>query len=480
MIDTLFRPFGTLLLLIASGIAHGAIDSEERWTGDLDALADRGHIRALVVYSKTYYFLDGPRVRGLSHDALELFEKHLNKKLKRPKARPVDIVYIPVPRGEILQALEQGVGDIAVANLTITDERRKKVDFGEPWLKKVREVLVTHKDRPALQNLDELAGKEVYVRASSSYHESLLALNKRLIGKQLSPVKIKVVDEHLEDADLMEMVAVGLLPAVVVDDHKATFWADIFPDLRLHEAAPLREKGQVAWAIRKNSPKLKAMVDSFAEQNRQGSLTGNMLLKRYLKANLWVRNNLAQKERERFKDTVALFKKYAGEYGFDWLMVAAQAYQESGIDQTQRSPAGAIGVMQLLPSTAADPNVGIPHIDGLEPNIHAGVKYLRFLLDRYFSDAPMTEQDKHFFAIASYNAGPARIRALRTKAEAQGLDPNRWFNNVETVAARQIGRETVQYVANIYKYYLAYKLTLERMDERSQARKLLSDPGPGI
>jgi membrane-bound lytic murein transglycosylase MltF len=139
-------------------------------------------------------------------------------------------------------------------------------------------------------------------------------------------------------------------------------------------------------------------------------------------------------------------------------MTAALAYQESQLDHDKKSHVGAIGIMQLLPTTAADKNVGIADIAELESNIHAGHKYLRFLQDRYFSDPAISTLDRYLFTFAAYNAGPAKVAKIRTEAEAEGLDPNVWFQNVEIIAAKRIGRETVQYVSNIYKYYITYKM----------------------
>jgi membrane-bound lytic murein transglycosylase MltF len=163
---------------------------------------------------------------------------------------------------------------------------------------------------------------------------------------------------------------------------------------------------------------------------------------------------------------VQLFKKYAGEYGFNYLMIGALAYQESGLDQSKRSPSGAVGVMQVLPTTAKDPNINISDIENLGNNIHAGTKYLRFIVDRYYKDEPMDEVNKMLFAFASYNAGPAKINELRKKASNMGLDPNVWFNNVEIAAAKSIGRETVQYVSNIYKYYISYQMILVQAEKK--------------
>jgi membrane-bound lytic murein transglycosylase MltF len=222
--------------------------------------------------------------------------------------------------------------------------------------------------------------------------------------------------------------------------------------------------------IRKNSPKLKSELNSFIKTHKKGTLFGNIIIKRYLKNTKWVRNAYTEKDLKRFKNTIELFRKYGKKYDMDWLLVAACAYQESRIDQSVRSPVGAVGVMQLLPDTAAGHPVNIPDIEKIEPNIHAGVKYLRWLFDTYFRDEKdMDRLNKGLFTFASYNAGPGRIRELRRQASKMGLDPNVWFNNVEMVAAKKIGRETVQYVSNIYKYYIAYKLIVDKKSLKENA-----------
>jgi membrane-bound lytic murein transglycosylase MltF len=162
-------------------------------------------------------------------------------------------------------------------------------------------------------------------------------------------------------------------------------------------------------------------------------------------------------------------RKYSGEYKLDFLLMAAQGYQESGLDQEKKSSVGAIGVMQVMPATGAEMKVG--DITKVDSNVHAGVKYIRFMMDKYYADEPMDTLNKGLFTFASYNAGPNRIRQLRQRAEKRGLNPNLWFNNVELVAAQAIGRETVQYVSNIYKYYLAYKMLTEQRAERDKAKK---------
>jgi membrane-bound lytic murein transglycosylase MltF len=448
----------------AEPVAGGA------WSGDFDGMKDRRLVRILVVNSKTFYFIDKGAQRGLTYELGTLLEKALNAGTT-DRARPIRVVFIPTGRDELLTGVAEGRGDIAAGNLTITPERRAIVDFSVPLAEGVSEVLVTRSGTTAPASAEALSGRTVHVRRSSSYYSSLQALNARLAAAGKKPVRVVPADENLEDEDILEMVNAGLVPATIVDSHIATFWKQIFADIELHPDVRIREGGAIGWAIRKDSPLFKQVIDEFIRKNRKGSATGNDILNRYLKSTKWVKNATDEAEMKRFREVTGLFRKYSGQYGFEWLLVAAQAYQESGLNQSTRSPVGAIGVMQVMPATAKDRNVNIPNIHELEPNIHAGVKYLRFLVDEYFDEPGIDAVNRHLFAFASYNAGPNRIQRLRKVAADEGLDSDKWFNNVELVVAREVGRETVQYVSNIYKYYLAYKLVVEQAAEREAARK---------
>ena len=449
------------------GISHLALVTEPH-ADDLDGMAERRTIRALVVRSKTFYFFDGAVQRGLSYDRLKAFEAYVNDRREAGFLK-INMVFLPVTRDQLIPALLAGYGDLAAANLTITPERQALVDFSIPVQRDVREILVTGPASEPIVSLQELSGKTLHTRRSSSYHESLMALNERFEADGVPPVDITAVDEHIEDEELLEMVNASLIPRIVIDSHKAEFWAQIFDSIEVHANIVLRDHADIAWAFRPGSPLLKAMVDDFLKGNREGSLTGNLLLQRYLKETRHVENALHSSELRKFNETAHLFQEYGNRYAFDWLMVMSQAYQESRLDQSLRSHAGAIGVMQLLPSTAADKNVNVGDITELESNIHAGNKYLRFIRDRYFESEPMDDLNKTLFAFASYNAGPARVSRLRAEAEQQGLDPNVWFDNVEAVAAQRIGRETVDYVSNIYKYWIAYRLSREQLDQAAAA-----------
>lgn len=477
----------TLLSLLAlAGGAMAAVDDtppdkfimkiKQPWTGDLPGMEKRRAIRVLVTYNKTNYFLDGARERGITYEAMQLYEKFLNRQLakqgKKKKHLKMHVLLIPVARDQLFSYLVQGKGDIAAANLTVTPARLKKVDFCAPFATGVEELVVTGPGAPALTKLDDLSGKEVYVRRSSSYFESLKKLNRQLKKKGLEPVKIELADENLETEDILEMANAGLVPITVADSHLAGFWSKIFKKIKVHDKLALAKGGKIAWAVRKDSPKLMKSINAFVKKNKQGTLMGNILIKRYFEDTKWAKNALTPENIERFDRTTRFFKKYADKYGFDWLMLTALAFQESGLDNSKVSPVGAVGVMQIMPSTASGPPVSIPNYKKMEANIHAGTKYLRWIYDQYFKDDPKVNQlNKVLFTFASYNAGPARVAGLRKRAAKMGLDPNLWFHNVEEAAARAIGRETVQYVSNIYKYYIAYRQIMAQQQQREKAMK---------
>ncbi|MGH8680761.1 MAG: transglycosylase SLT domain-containing protein [Burkholderiales bacterium] len=442
----------------------------QKWTGDLDGMVERRLIRVLTVYSKTFFFVDKGAQRGIVHDAGRELEKALNGKLKTKHLR-VEVAFVPVSRDELLPALVAGRGDIAAANLTITPERLQAVDFTDPWLTGVDEIVVTGPHSPPIATRGDLAGKEVFVRRSSSYYENLVKLNATFKQQGRAAVTLTPAPEILEDEDLLEMLNAGLVKALVVDSHKARFWKQVFPALTLHPDVAVDTGGEIAWAIRKDSPKLKSELNPFVRKHGKGSAFGNEVFRRYLKDTRYVKNATADAEMRKFKATIGMFRKYGDKYGIDWMLMTAQGYQESRLDQNVRSRVGAIGVMQVMPATGKELNVG--DIKQIDSNIHAGVKYVRFMIDRYYRNEPMDDLNKGLFAFASYNAGPGRVAGLRREAAERGLDPNVWFNNVERIAAEKIGRETVAYVANIYKYYVAYSLVQGEYLERMEARKQL-------
>jgi membrane-bound lytic murein transglycosylase MltF len=436
----------------------------EQFTGDFDAMLDRRLIRLLAPYSPTLFFQDKGTIYGTAANGAQLFEEWVNKTFALG-ARPLTVPLTPVSRDKLFDALLAGDGDIAAGGITITDELRKKVAFSAPVISNVREVVVTKEDFPELDGTEALSGKEVAVGRSTSYYDSLTTLNARLTAQGKPPVTITIVPDTLEVADLMEMTAAGLLPATVGDDWIVELWVQIFKGLRVHGRAALREGAEIGWAVRPDNPKLLSTLNRAV-----ASITGNVnewsnRTRSYL-AKLKLLHTATQgTDAQRFHDTVEIFRRYASQYRFDTLLLVAQGYQESRLDQHARSHVGAVGLMQLMPKTGLALGVGDIHM--ADPNVHAGAKYMAQLMDDHFRDVPFDEQNRNLFAFAAYDLGPGAIQSLRHEAETKKLDPNVWFNNVERIAAARVGQEPVRYVRNIYKYYVAYKL----IEEADRARQ---------
>ncbi len=429
----------------------------EREIGDLDEMVERRYIRLLVTHNKTLFFYDRGHPRGVAMEAGRAFEQFVNKKLKTGRLR-VHVVFVPVTRDQLIPDLAAGLGDIAAANLTITPERQAVVDFSDAGAEQVSELVVTGPASPELASVEDLSGQQVHVRASSSYYEHLRSLSASLKVAGKAPIQIVPADERLEDEDILEMVNAGLVGITVIDSTKGQLWGQIFKDIQIRKDLAVNTGGKIAWAFRKDSPKLAALINEFMKEHRQGTSFGNTVLRRYYRNTKWVTNATSSKEMAKFEAAVELFQKYADQYNFDWLMVAAQAYQESKLNNNAKNPSGAVGIMQVLPRTAAGSPINIRDVQQLENNVHAGVKILRHYRDQYFNDPEMDEENQTLMTFAGYNAGPNRINRLRKKTAAAGLDPNKWFRNVERTVAKEVGREPVQYVSNVYKYYIAYKL----------------------
>ena len=444
------------------------------WTGDLDGMIERRMIRVLTTYSKINYFVDAARQRGLVFDAVKMFEDDLNKTLKRKELR-VHMVFLPVAHDDLIPALLEGRGDVVAAGTLLTEWRRAQVATTIPTRTNVSSLIVTGPGVPKLASPEDLSGRTVFLRMSDVSRQGVDEFNARLAKAGRGPVVIEPAPEVFADEDLLEMVNAGMVPMTMVDDHVAEFWQQVFPELVINRGAVVRSGLETGMLVRKDSTKLLGELNAFLKRYPEGSKERNILLREYLKNLRHVRNAATAEEAAKLKRTVDLFRKYGDQYKLDFLLMAAQGYQESRLDHGAKSHVGAIGVMQVMPATGKELAVG--DITQLEPNIHAGVKYVRRLEDTYFNDPAIDELNKALFSFAAYNAGPGRVRELRKRTAKRGLNPNLWFNNVEIITSEVVGRETVQYVSNIYKYYVAYKLMMEQRDLRERARDRLKKVG---
>ena len=441
---------------------------DKPFTGDFDALVKRRSIRVGVTFNRTHYFVDKGQERGLTFEALKLFESDLNADLKTGNLK-VHVVIDP-----------------AAARPAVPGPRRRQDRHGR-----------RHGDRPTRAGeargllgadtrerqrsgghrprrpADRYSGRPVRpggVRPQrrASMRRASSRLNAQLKARGKPPVVIDEAPDVLEDDDILEMVNAGLAPITIVDDYLAGFWSKVFTDIKVHKDVTVRTGGNLAVAFRKENPRLREVVNTWLRKHGKGDGFRNTVERRYLENTKFAKNAASDAERQKLAAVVELFKKYGAEYDVDYLLMAAQGYQESTLDQNVKSPVGAIGVMQVMPPTGKELNVG--DITEVDANIHAGVKYMRFMMDHYYKDDPMDPLNKGLMTFASYNAGPGRIRQLRAETKKRGLDPNVWFGNVERVASERIGRETVTYVSNIYKYYITYQLLTEQQERRAAAK----------
>jgi membrane-bound lytic murein transglycosylase MltF len=330
------------------------------WQGDFEQMLERRIIRVLIPYSRTLFFNDNGRERGLTAENVRDFERYLNQKYAQQLGkRPLTVFLIAATRDKLFTQLNAGLGDIAAGDLIETEAWLKLVDFVAPQdTTPVQELLATGPTAPALTTFDDLAGKTVHVRSATSYAESLAALNARLQAAGKALVQIVSLPDALEDEDRLEMLNAGLLDVVVVDDWKGRMWAQVLPHITVREELVVRSHAYIGWAIRKGNPQLHAAILDFYGNylKKEGVLASR--LAQYHKGVKQISNNSGGTAWERFQHTLALFETYGRQYGFDPLLLAAQGYQESQLRQDAHSRVGAIGVMQLLPATGRALQVG--------------------------------------------------------------------------------------------------------------------------
>ena len=300
--------------------------ANEPWKGDLDGILERGFLRAATANSPLFFLRDGMHETGFAVEIARELEAYLDKTYPK-KGRHISVVLMPLARDAVLPAVLEGRADFAFANLTITPERSKSLAFTQPTWKNVSELVVSGPAASGIESLDDLAATGLHLRPSSSYFEHVSALNEArgTAGKPVIPVE--PMDEYLEDYDLLEMVQAGILPAIIVDSHKAAIWSGVFDNITVHENLTVNEGGEIALALRPGNPKLLSALNEFVGTVRKGSLLGNILIKRYLGDQKWIGNVQSEDALGRYKATLGLIQKYAGQYDFDWLMIVAQGFQ---------------------------------------------------------------------------------------------------------------------------------------------------------
>lgn len=418
-------------------------------TGDLAEMKKRGSIRMLTRNNAVSYFLHQGNQRGFDYELVRMFAKEQGLRLD---------VIVPADASELLPWLTEGRGDIIAAQLSDTPERREKIDFSEPYLL-AEEVLVQPAGEPAIASLAELKGKTIHVRKSSSYRTTLDAL--------AAEGGFTIVDapEEKETEQLIAMVGRKEIPLTVADSNIAnvelTYRSDVQTTL------VLKADRKIAYGVRKENKKLHEALDAFVKKNFKG-MEYNVLKKQYFENKKNIDTAHASDTRATGALSVydELIKQRSKEYGLDWRLMAAQAYQESRFDPEAKSWVGALGLFQVMPATGKE--MGFVNLKDPDEGTHAGVRYMSKLIDQFEKDLPFKQRVR--FALASYNAGKGHVEDARRIAKEQGLNPDKWFGNVEKAMLLLMepkyskkarhgycrGEEPVKYVSEIQSRYDNY------------------------
>lgn len=436
---------------------------------DMPEIRERGELVAITSYSPLSYFIYRGEVMGYEYELLQLFGEYIGLPVRIEIARDF---------GQMMDMLDRGEGDLIAYGLTVTSARRERLAFSEP-LNMTRQVLVQRKpdnwrqmmlhniENELIRNPIELSGKTVYVRRGSAYLDRLINLSGE-IGADIDVVE---AEEGVTTEELIRSVAEGEIDYTVADENIAKIKSAYHQDLDVETAVSMPQ--QTAWAMRHTSPELLDTVNEWLEEARTQT-------DYYVIYNKYYENRRAFRSRyssDFFPVTGGtispydeLLQQYADELGWDWRLLAALIYQESQFDPAARSWAGAVGLMQLMPATAAEFGADDPL--NPEENIAAGIRFLQWLQD-YWKEHIEDEYERRKFVIASYNVGHGHVQDARRLAEAEGDDPDIWnghvaehmlnksnpefFNREEVRYGYASGLEPVNYVITILNLFEHYQ-----------------------
>ena len=395
---------------------------------DLPSILSRKKLIALTDNSTTSYFIYKGEPMGYEYELLQAFAKSLHLELQIIVAKNMD---------DILEELKKGEVDIVCANLTITEERLKKVGFTEPLIY-TRQVLVQRKpkgwEKMNDQKINEhlvrttidLSNKEVFVRKGSSFFSRLVNLQ----GEIASKINIKEVNGEITTEELIRMVASGKIAYTVADENIAMVNQTYYPQIDVKTAISFPQK--IAWAVNKNSPLLLAELNSWIEEQKTKAGYA-MLYTKYFKNP----KGAGQRNESEFSSFGGnkispyddMIIAYSREIGWDWRLLAAMIYQESRFNPHAESWAGACGLMQMIPSTAEVYGIDTCGATPIQ-SIDAGTQHI-IKLDKYWADKIRDKGERIRFVLASYNAGLGHIIDARNLAKKYGKNPDVWTNNVE-------------------------------------------------
>lgn len=419
--------------------------------GDLARIRERKVLRVLTVNSATTYFLWRGRLMGFEYELMRHFAESQGLQLE---------MIVPEKRNDLLPMLESGRGDVVSASLAaIDDNLSAKLAFTQRYVR-VKQVIVARRSEDAPRTPLDLTGRTIAVHHNSADWQTLETL--RDMGIQFG---LRAVPNEMPVEEIIAGVARGDFDMTMASSHIVDFeltWRD-----DIQKGFAVRDDIPLSWAVRADNTELMQALNEFIDSEYRG-LFYNVIYERYFTSRRRIRNHLAvhQNRAGQLSPYDELVRRYAEEHGFDWRMIVALMYEESGFDPTARSFAGARGLMQVLPRTAHD--LGFDDLDDPETSIQAGVEYLAWARERFEEDLHV--RDRMWFTLAAYNAGPGHVRDARRLAKQMNLDPDTWFGNVEQAmlllsrpqyaqeAAHGYCRcqEPVNYVRSIRDRYNAY------------------------
>lgn len=420
---------------------------------DLPGIKHRQVLRVLTRNNAATYFVWRGQFLG--------FEYELMKRFADSQGLHLEMV-VPNRWGDLIPTLKTGGGDLIAASMTITDERKKQgIAFTQPY-NKVTEELVARASESGIISINDLNGRRVVVRRSSSYWTTL----QKLLDQGMNFQLVEAPD-NMETEEIISRVASGEYDLTVADSHILSvelIWRnDIKPVLTLNGPVPH------GWAVRDGDKKLLSALNAFLDKEYKGRFY-NLVYDKYFQNSNRILDHVASHQEYAAKGNISPYdaevQKYAEEYGFDWALIVAQMYQESRFDPKAESWAGARGLMQILPTTGE--LFGVNDLHEVDTSIQTGVRYLAWLHERF--EPELTVQDRMWFTLAAYNAGLGHVRDARSLARKMGWNQDRWFNNVDRamllLSRRSFyqlathgyarGKETVDYVREIRDRYNAY------------------------
>ena len=435
---------------------------------DLAEIRKSGELRVLVNQSRNSSGEVKGQAIGLEYQRLRAFGQYLNRNAR--DGRDLRLKIIPKPKDQLVAALQKGEGDLVAPGELLDAHPGLGISASAAIRSDVPLVVVGNRRNRHYKRLQDMSGRSLTLPVGSAVSDALREVNQQLAQHKKPPIVVEWADSSLAVEDVLEMVQAGIYPWTAVELPIAERWQKVMPGLRIERQLVVGEKGDMSWFVRRESPMLRASVDRFLAGYRAPS-DQDSAFQRVYRRSYKVRNPMVTRaDRQRLERVRSVLQKHGEKQDLDWLQLAAVAYKESTLNPAARGASGATGLMQITPAAAR--SVGVGNIQALDNNVLAATRYMARIRREFFSSRQIAEAERMAFVLAAYNMGPQRVQGLRAEARRRGLNPNRWFFQVERVAMEQMGMGVVSYVNAVNKYYLAYDR--ERFLLEPQKQKLSS------